>query len=128
MAKHTKIGFQQTNGTITLLELCSDSGNLEVTGKVLNTLYTNLSSVNTLIQEGANNIDISSITNIDNHIWGVHGTNFSDYGYQILDSPSQIQEYHSLDYFYFYYFSEVHNKWFVSSNDNQIWRELSSEL
>ena len=37
--KYTKIGFQNIDGKITALELCSDSGELSITGKVLNNLY-----------------------------------------------------------------------------------------
>jgi len=133
MDKNTKIGFKNLDNQVTILELCSDSGTLETTGKVLNNLYNTTILAKKLIKEGTTSeasgrIDVSNIVNIGNYKWGLVGTGFSEYGVSYANNSSEFLEHHSNQYNFLYMFSEVNNKWFVSSNDNQIWRELSSEL
>ena len=127
----TLIGFQNSSDNkITVLELCSDSGELSTTGKVLNNLYASTSLAKNLIEEGTPNestLDVSSVVNIDNYMWGLVGTNFGT-GYRILDTVNEFQQIHSSIYKYLYMFSEADGEWHVSSNDNQTFRSLASEL
>ena len=130
---NTKIGFKNLDNQVTILELCSDSGILETTGKVLINLYNTTTLAKKLMKEGtvseaSGKLDVSSIVSIDNYEWGLVGTDFSEYAISYANNSSDFLEHHSNQYNFLYMFSEVHNKWFVSSNDNQIWRELSSEL
>jgi len=127
----TLIGFQNSSDSkIIVLELCSDSGELSTTGKVLNNLYTSTSLAKNLIEGGTPNeskIDVSSVVNIDNYMWGLIGTNFGT-GYRILNTIDEFQQLHSSVYKYLYMFSEADGHWYVSSNDNQTFRSLASEL
>tara|TARA_R110002074_G_scaffold371443_1_gene546573 strand:+ start:73 stop:465 length:393 start_codon:yes stop_codon:yes gene_type:complete len=127
----TLIGFQNlSDSKIIALELCSDSGELSTTGKILNNLYTSTALAKKLIEEGTpneNKIDVSSVVNIDNYMWGLVGTNFGT-GYRILDTVNEFQQIHSSVYKYLYMFSETDGEWHVSSNDNQIFRSLANEL
>ena len=127
----TLIGFQNSSDSkITVLELCSDSGELSTTGKILNNLYASTVLAKKLIEEGTPNeskIDVSSVVNIDNYMWGLVGTNFGT-GYRRLDTVNEFQQIHSSVYKYLYMFSEVDGEWYVSSNDNQTWRLLDNEL
>ena len=127
----TLIGFQNlSDSKIIVLELCSDSGELSTSGKILNNLYTSTALAKKLIEEGTpneNKIDVSSVVNIDNYMWGLVGTNFGT-GYRILDTVNEFQQIHSSVYRYLYMFSETDGEWHVSSNDNQIFRSLASEL
>ena len=138
--KYTKIGFQNTDGKITALELCSDSGELSTTGKVLNNLYNSTILAKQLIKEGTNSnalsqeaerIDVSNIVGIDSYTWGVNGTNLG-VGYRIFNSSSKFLELFSTDrkswYQYLYMFSEVDSEWQVASKDNRIFRSLANEL
>tara|TARA_Y100000004_G_C8734705_1_gene335749 strand:+ start:79 stop:480 length:402 start_codon:yes stop_codon:yes gene_type:complete len=133
MTEKTLIGFQNsTDNKITVLELCSDSGQLNITGKVLNNLYNNISSVKQLIKEGTNpyttgRIDVSNIVNIDNYTWGVAGTDLG-IGYKEYDISSYLKQFSNSWYQYLYMFSETDNEWLVASRDNQTFRSLASEL
>jgi len=130
---NTKIGFKNLDNQVTILELCSDSGILETTGKVLINLYNTTTLAKKLIKEGtvsevSGKLDVSSIVNIDNYEWGLVGTDFSEYAISYANNSSDFLEHHSNQYNFLYMFSEADSEWYVSSNDNQIWRELSSEL
>ena len=134
MTIKTLIGFQPSlNNKITVLKLCSDSGQLNITGKVLNNLYNNLSSAKQLIEEGTDSnvtgrIDVSSTVNIDNYTWGVVGTH-TGIGHKYLNSSSEfLKEFSNSWYHYLYMFSETDNEWQVASKDNQTFRSLTNEL
>ena len=130
---NTKIGFKNLDNQVTILELCSDSGILETTGKVLINLYNTTTLAKKLMKEGtvseaSGKLDVSSIVSIDNYEWGLVGTDFSEYAISYANNSSDFLEHHSNQYNFLYMFSEADSEWYVSSNDNQIWRELSSEL
>jgi hypothetical protein len=134
--KYTKIGFQNIDGKITALELCSDSGELSITGKVLNNLYNSTILAKQLIKEGTNSnitgrIDVSNIVGIDSYTWGVAGINLG-VGYKVFSSSSKFLELfsndHKLWYQYLYMFSESDNEWQVASSNNPTFRSLASEL
>ena len=134
MKVKTLIGFQDAaNDKVTILKLCSDTGQLNITGKVLNSLYNNPTLARQLIEEGTNStengrIDVSSTVDIDGYTWGVVGMNMG-VGFEILNSSSEFLEQFSNSWYqYLYMFSEVGNQWFVASRDNQVWRSLASEL
>jgi len=131
--QHTKIGFQDLTNKITILDYCSDDGELATTGKVLNNLYNTIILVKQLIKEGTHNeptyrIDVSSIVGIDNYEWGLIGTDFSEYNVIYENDSSKFLEHHSSTYKFLYMFSETDGEWHVSSNDNQTFRSLASEL
>ena len=134
MKVKTLIGFQDAaNDKVTILKLCSDTGQLNITGKVLNSLYNNPTLARQLIEEGTNStengrIDVSSTVDIDGYTWGVVGMNMG-VGFEILNSSSEFLEQFSNSWYqYLYMFSEVGNQWFIASRDNQVWRSLASEL
>ena len=134
MAVKTLIGFQDsTSNKVTILKLCSDSGQLNITGKVLSNLYNNITLVKQLIEGGTapnttGKIDVSSTVNIDNYTWGVVGTHIG-VGYEYLDSSSDyLKQFSNSWYQYLYMFSETDNEWQVASRDNQTFRSLASEL
>ena len=134
MKVKTLIGFQDAaNDKVTILKLCSDTGQLNITGKVLNSLYNNPTLARQLIEEGTNStengrIDVSSTVDIDGYTWGVVGMNMG-VGFEILNSSSEFLEQFSNSWYqYLYMFSEVGNQWFVASRDNQVWRSLADEL
>ena len=130
---NTKIGFKNLDNQVTILELCSDSGTLETTGKVLNNLYNTITLAKKLIKEGtasevSGKLDVSSIVNIDNYEWGLVGTDFSEYAVSYANNSSNFLEHHSNQYNFLYMFSEADGEWYVSSNDNQTFRSLANEL
>ena len=131
--QHTKIGFQDLTNKVTILDYCSDDGELATTGKVLNNLYNTTVLAKQLIKEGTHDeptyrIDVSSTVNIDNYEWGLIGTDFSEYSVTYENSSSEFLEHHSSTYKFLYLFSEADNKWYVSSNDNPAFNSLADLL
>ena len=111
------IGFQHTDNTVTTV-ICKGTGLLESTGTILNNTYNTLDSVKDLIENGGNNED-------PNNIFGVVGSNL---WYKKWSNLEKFAKQHTSIYKYFYVYSEADNKWYVSSNDNQTFRSLASEL
>ena len=109
----TLIGLQSTDNKINVVQ-CDNDGFLETTGTILNSTYNTLSSVNQLMEEGINSDNLFVLSK-----------NYWSYPY---DSSSRYLKCHNNRYKYLYMFSEIDNKWYVSSNDNQTWRLLASEL
>ena len=132
MQTKTLIGFKNSSDNkVTVLEYCDDPGQLSTAGKILNNLYNSTTLAKKLVKEGTleQRIDVSSIVNIDNYTWCVLGTDFSNRGIKIYNSPSEFLERFSNSWYqYLYMFSESDNEWQVASNDNQTFRSLASEL
>jgi len=134
MATKTLIGFQSIlNNEVTVLGLCSDSGQLNITGKILSNLYNNTTLAKQLIEEGTDphitgRIDVSSIVNIDNYTWGVIGTHIGIGCKYFISSSEFLKELSNPWYQYLYMFSEADSEWQVASKDNRIFRSLASEL
>ena len=131
MQTKTLIGFQNSSDNkITVLEHCDDPGQLSTAGKILNNLYNTTALAKKLIKEGTKeqNIDVSSIVDINNYTWCVLGTDFG-LGVKIYNSQSEFLERFSNSWYqYLYMFSETDNEWQVASKDNQTFRSLASEL
>ena len=137
MAIKTTFGIQSSTDNKVTVVKCSDySGQINITGKILNELYNDVDSVKKLILEGTNpngtgRIDVSSIVGIDNYTWGSGGTYLGKLVSEVFDDASKyLDEFSSFrsPYQYLYMFSEAVNKWYVASRDNQTWRSLADEL
>ena len=136
MATKTLIGFQNaTDNKVTVVQCSDRSGQINITGKILNELYTDTNSVKKLMLEGTNpngtgRIDVSSIVGIDNYTWGSGGT-YLGFVHKIYNNTSEYLDQFSCfrsPYQYLYMFSEINNEWQVASKDNQTFRSLASEL
>ena len=136
MAIKTTFGFQDaTDNKVTVVQCSDNSGQINITGKILNELYTSTDSVKKLILEGTNpngtgRIDVSSIVGINNYTWGSGGT-YLGVVHKVYNNASEyLDQFSSFrsPYQYLYMFSEVDNEWLVASKDNQTFRSLASEL
>ena len=111
------IGFQHLDNTVTTV-ICKGTGLLESTGTILNNTYNNLDLVRNLIENGDSNGD-------PNNIFGVVGSNLWHKKWPNLE---KFAKQHTPIYKNFYVYSEIDNEWYISSNNNQTWRLLASEL
>ena len=134
MAQKTLIGFQNsTEDKIIVVPTNDRSGQLNITGKILNNLYTNITLVKQLVEEGTNpngngNIDVSSIVNIDNYLWGCGGVNMQIVHKTYINSSKYLDELDNPWHTHIYLFLETDNKWYVASRDNRTFRSLADEL
>ena len=111
------LGFQHLDNTVTAV-MCKGTGLLESTGTILNSRYNSLDLAKNLIENG-DRIDDSD------HVFGVVGSNI---WYRKWPTLEKFAKQHTSIYKYFYVYSEVDNKWYVSSDDNRTFRLLASEL
>lgn len=133
MAQKTLIGLQKSTGDKIISVPTNDrSGQLNITGKVLNSLYNNITSITQLIEAGTNpngngNIDVSNIVNRDNYLWGCGGVSHAiDKTYD--NSSKYLKELNNPWHTHIYLFSETDNKWYVASSDSKEFKPLTEEL
>ena len=111
------IGFQHLDNTVTTVQ-CNDTGLLESTGTILNNRYNSLNLAKNLIENGDRVEDLDPV-------FGVMGANI---WYKKWPTLEKFAQQHTSIYKYFYVYSEADNKWYVSSNENRVFRPLASEL
>jgi len=129
------IGLQKSNTSRISIAPCTTEGNLNTTGKILNNLYADFSSVENLILKGFNTTPeqsltaSSEITEIvgEEIIWQVLGHNLQN---KEVANVDKFLKHHKPGgkYLFLYMFSEADNKWYVSRSDDQEFKPLDEEL